>query len=479
MTRISYFFISLLTLVLLGMSSCIVDNFSTSATDVLEFSTDTVAFDTVITMQGTATKQFLVYNRGKKQLNISSIHMAGEGRGHFYLNVDGQKGTEFHNIEVRGGDSIFVFVESYMDEVLQDEPLEVSDLIVFETNGVTQHVTVTAWAQDVIRIKGDTLWTDTRFTADKPYLIYDTLLVAPGVTMTLDPGTTLLFHKGAALRCYGTMKAQGTVDEHITFRGDRLDHVVGEIGFDIMSGQWGGVIFGPGSVNNDLAFVDMRGSEIGMHVSSESPNQRSLHLLNCLLHNSSSSVLTTYNAWIEAEGTEFSNAANGVVNFIGGRLNLVNCTFTNYYLFVAPSDPIVNFLKAVDEGGNEVLGVPTGYVDNCILYGMAQEINIGDLEGTGLYLRNCLMKLDGTDDEHFINMAWEADPKYYVNRDDYIFDFRLKNESDAIARGNRNYCPAHARYDRYGNDRWAREGIDIGAYTWVPAPDTSEQDNDK
>lgn len=465
MTRLTYF-LTLLGIIMLGATSCIDDDFSSSSTDLLEFSTDTVAFDTVITLQGTATKQFLVHNRGKKQLNISRISMAGEGSGHFFLNVDGQKGTEFHDIEVRGGDSIFVFVECYLDETAQDAPLEMKDRILFETNGVTQHVTVTAWGQDVVRIVGDTLWADTHFTATKPYLIYDTLLVAPGARLTMDAGTTLLFHKGAALRCYGTIKANGTLDKHVTWRGDRLDHVVGEINFDIMAGQWGGVIFGPGSVGNELTFVDMSGSELGMHVSSNDPSQLSLRLTNCLLHNSSSSVLTTYNARIEAVGTELSDAASGVANFIGGRLNIVNCTFTNYYLFKAPTDPIVNFYY--EEGG---VPFPTGYVDNCILYGMAQEINIGDLAETGLYLRNCLMKLNGTDDEHFINMVWKADPKFRVQREDYIFDYRLGNESDAIARGNRSYCPQRARYDRYGTDRFARDGIDIGAYAWTPVPE--------
>ena len=151
MTRLSYLLIACAALLLLGETSCIDDDFSTSQNDLLTFSTDTVAFDTVITLQGSATKQFLVYNRGNKQLNISSIRMAGEGEGHFFLNVDGQKGTEFHDVEVRGGDSIFVFVEGYFDEDTQDEPVEISDRILFETNGVTQHVTVTAWAQDVIR----------------------------------------------------------------------------------------------------------------------------------------------------------------------------------------------------------------------------------------------------------------------------------------------------------------------------------------
>ena len=53
-------------------TSCIEDGFTTSPSDVLAFNMDTVAFDTVITLQGTATKQMVVYNHSKKQVNISS-----------------------------------------------------------------------------------------------------------------------------------------------------------------------------------------------------------------------------------------------------------------------------------------------------------------------------------------------------------------------------------------------------------------------
>ena len=159
-------------------------------------------------------------------------------------------------------------------------------------------------------------------------------------------------------------------------------------------------------------------------------------------------------------------AKETVVNFIGGRVEMANCTFTNYYLFAISPQPIVNLL-----GPEYDLPLVSGHLDNCILYGMAQDINLFDLEGTDFYLRNSLMKLSGSDDQHFINMVWLGDPKFYVVRDDYIFDYRLKNESDAIARGNRSYCPANARYDRYGIDRWSRDGIDIGAYAWVPAPE--------
>ena len=56
-------------------------------------------------------------------------------------------------------------------------------------------------------------------------------------------------------------------------------------------------------------------------------------------------------------------------------------------------------------------------------------------------------------------------------RDDYLFDYRLDNESDAIGKGNPELCPDEARYDRYGNDRWAEGALDLGAYVWVYVPD--------
>ena len=63
---------------------------------------------------------------------------------------------------------------------------------------------------------------------------------------------------------------------------------------------------------------------------------------------------------------------------------------------------------------------------------------------------------------------WQGDPKFYTEREKYIFDYRLHDESDAIGRGNPALCPASARYDRYGQDRLASGGVDLGAYTWIP-----------
>ena len=102
--------IAMLATMLALATSCIEDGFTTSSSDLLEFSCDTLSFDTIFTEQGTPTKQFVVYNRHKKQINISSISLSAADSRRFYLNVDGMKGEVFHDVTIRGEDSIFVFV---------------------------------------------------------------------------------------------------------------------------------------------------------------------------------------------------------------------------------------------------------------------------------------------------------------------------------------------------------------------------------
>ena len=456
-----------------SLSSCIEDGFTTSSSDVLAFSKDTIAFDTVITLQGTATKQMVVYNRSNKQINISSIKVAGlTDKGRFHLNVDGIRGDEFQNVEIRGNDSIFIFVEAYLEEMHQDQPTLLEDRLEFVTNGVSQSVLLSAWGQDVVRINGDTISRNTRFTAAKPYLIYDTMFVAKRATLTIDPGATLLFHDKAAMRCAGKVLANGTAQEPITLRGDRLDRVVGTTSFDVMSGQWGGVIFTPPTMGNVLKHVIMKGSSIGMHCSASDTTQCALKLVNCVLTNSASTCLATATCYVQAIGTEFSDAAEEVGYFAGGKVMMSQCTFANNYLFVVPTLPLVNIYDVEYSDGS--IGKISARFDNCILYGLCTELNEKKLDQFNVWMRYCLFKSDGNDDPHFMGCVWGADPKFLTVREDYLFDYRLGDESDAIGKGNPDLCPAEARYDRYGNDRFARGAIDLGAYVWVPSSGNQE-----
>jgi hypothetical protein len=87
------------------------------------------------------------------------------------------------------------------------------------------------------------------------------------------------------------------------------------------------------------------------------------------------------------------------------------------------------------------------------------------LTGTSVYLRSCLLKSEGSDDDNFINCIWGADPKYYTVREDYYFDYRLKPESEAIGVGDASLTASEAAVDRYGNRRTAP--VDLGAYVYT------------
>src|SRR5574344_96080 len=144
-------------------TSCIEDDFTTNSNDVLAFSTDTIAFDTIFTALPTPVRTFRVFNHSKKMIKISQIKVKGESTAKFNLNVDGIKGESFNDVEIRGNDSISIMVEAVIDPTNKNNPLEYKDVLQFVTNGVTQERVLTAWGQDVIRLKSPQITENTTF----------------------------------------------------------------------------------------------------------------------------------------------------------------------------------------------------------------------------------------------------------------------------------------------------------------------------
>ncbi|MDE6764735.1 MAG: hypothetical protein K2J52_00325, partial [Duncaniella sp.] len=110
MIRLTYLLISAFTA--LFLASCIEDGFDTSPSSQPIFSVDTLDMGVHFTSQPTPTRRFTVHNRHDKLLSISDISLRDNGSDIFRINVDGFAGTEFHNVEIRPNDSIFVFVEA-------------------------------------------------------------------------------------------------------------------------------------------------------------------------------------------------------------------------------------------------------------------------------------------------------------------------------------------------------------------------------
>lgn len=463
--------------IVLGVSSCIEDDFTTSSSDLLEFSTDTLSFDTVFTGETTATKRFLVYNRHKKQLNISHIYLDDiPEEARFYLNVDGRSGDDFTDIEVRGEDSIYVFVEAHIDANNENLPFDMFGNLHFLTNGVEQTVVLRAAGQNAHTVSNWHITDNTTLSTDRPYRIMDSIVVEENATLTIPPATTVYFHDKARIKVRGTLIAAGEQNRPVTLRADRLDDVAGEIPFDLMAGQWDGILLESQSFGNEFRYTVMRGSTTGVTADSCGVlDKRKLYLLNSVLHNSAESVLTSSHSWIDADGCEFSDSKDGVIDLTGGRHTFNNCTFANYYLFDAVTSPILSLWYVLPDDKIYENPLMSARFNNCIVYGNASDISEGDLTGSDVMLQYCLLRSSGTDDNNFLNCVWGGDPLFYTVREDYIFDYRLRNESDAIGKGSRDLCPEAVRFDIYGNDRFASSAIDIGAYVWTPEPEETEQ----
>ena len=470
------------------LPSCIEDGYATSPSEQPRFSVDTLDLGVIFTDEPSPTSRFTVHNPHSKILSISRIAISGENARCFRVNVDGLSGETFSDVEIRGKDSIYVFVEATLPENHNDKPVKLDAKLDFTANGVTSSVVLAASGQDVRRLEGVTISEDTRLTPERPYQIFDSLVVAPGATLTIEPGTTLCFHDKAMLIVRGTLKAEGTPERPVVMAGDRTGNVVGDISFDIMSRQWTGVFFTATSRANVLSHTIIKNTVQGVSVAGVTPSdgddgeaapwqgpapEISLTLLNCRLRNSAGLVLEALHADVRAVGCEFAEGGGGLVLLQGGTHVFNHCTFANYYLFSVLGGPSLQFAHvSTDEktGFDDGSGLPFTSADfsNSIVYGNGTDISHGDLAGTSIFFRSCLLKSEGVDDDNFIATLWDSDPLYYTVREEYIFDYRLRPESPAIASGNAELTLPEAANDGYGLPRGGSP--DLGAYVFTPPP---------
>jgi len=457
----------------LSVSSCIDDSISGSADDQPTFSTDTLKMGVVFTDQVTTTHRMTVHNRNSKGISISDIHLTGENAGLFRLNVDGQSGSEFHDVEIRAKDSIYVFVEATLPENGVNIPIDVNAGISFTTAGVTKSVVVNAQGQDVTRLHHHIIDSDTHLTADKPYQIFDSLVVACGATLTIDPGARLHFHDGSKMIVRGTLKSEGTPEAPVNICGDRTGNVITNITFDLMSRQWDGIQFTPTSKGNRLSHTCIRNTVYGVIVNggdeaNDDYGIPSLTIHNSQLRNSGDHVLEVYNASILATGSEFAEAANGPVRLEGGEHRFDQCTFANYYLFSAIGGPAIGFAHiSADTDNGTGWPLTSALFTNSIIYGLGSSLSHGDLTGTDIFFKYCLLKEAGNNDDNFISCLWDQDPLYHTVREDYIFDYRLRDGSPAIGAGSSELMLSQSATDYYGMQRATPPTL--GAYEYYPS----------
>ena len=115
----------------------------------LNFSQDTLVFDTIFTTVGSTTKQLKIYNFDNEPIRIESISLKNGSNSPFRLNVDGKADVNFSNLEIAPNDSIYAFVDVKLSVNNQNLPMVVEDEIEFTTNSKTQVIQLAVWGQDI------------------------------------------------------------------------------------------------------------------------------------------------------------------------------------------------------------------------------------------------------------------------------------------------------------------------------------------
>lgn len=319
-----------------GLLSCREYTISDDPSLRLTFSEDTLRFDTVFTEQGSATYQIYVYNHNASAILIERVWM--EDGNIFKVNVDGEADlTRLKDLTIYGGDSMMVFVRILPEKLNSNNPVLISDKLHFHlAQGATQEVVLEAYGQDATRIgkpgcQRTEIAGDYTFTAEKPYILYDTLIIGGG--LTINPGARLYMHKGACLYALGDVTALGTKEDPIIIRGDRLDNLFDSVPYAYAGGGWGGIYLQSETPRDyQITYTDILSGNVGLACTCVGNGALSaLRMDGCRIHNHNryGLILSHVNALVT--NTEISNCASYCVYCEGGTHEFVHTTIASYF----------------------------------------------------------------------------------------------------------------------------------------------------
>ncbi len=448
----------------------------------LEFSTDTVMFDTVFTTITSSTRTFAVRNTTGAPLEVD-IALAGGEQSYYSINVDGVAGTEFHDVEIPAHDSIFVFVKVNINPTNQNLPYLINDSIMFYQKDRTQSVQLVAFGQDAHFIIPDNGPSSMRYhivahehehvhwTNDKPWVIYGWAVVDSLGKLTIDPGTQVYVHNGGGIWVYryGNIHINGTIEEPVTITGDRLEDF-----FANDYAQWNSLWINEGSEDNLIENAIISNSSYGVHLESlEEYTGNKTVINNSVIHNNQVMGVRAEGAVLEMNNCQVSSNGRYSLALMVGDFTLNHVTVANYFTQAARSTPAValtnNYTKTEIIGGEAFnityVGNTNAVFNNCIIYGpLDNEFATGTSSEAELNytLNHCLVKRDSINNNHYIDCL-NANPQFIAT---YGQNYNIQETSPAIDAGMEGLGITTDILGRL------RNGLpDLGAYEYYPIPE--------
>ena len=478
--KFSFFVFHFLLIILLFASCSDDDSFTTSPSNLLTFSMDTVSMDTVFTRVPTSTKSFWVYNKSGDGIRCTTVRLSQGNQTGFRVNVDGEYlgetvGYKTTDVEIRDNDSIRVFVELTAPSNGKDGPQLLTDALVFTLeSGVEQSVTLMAYSWDAEMLTDVHFDCDTTIGGTQPIVVYGGLTVDSLVTLTIAAGTQIYFNYGAGVDVYGTLIAAGEAGSEVVLRGSRTDYMFDYLPYDRVSGQWEGLAIHESSYGNSLTYTDLHSAFDGIVCDSASAAQIKLSLHNSTVHNCQGYGVKATNCWIDMRNTQVTNTLDDCVNIDGGYCLLLHCTLAQFYPFdsdrgyaLAYSNTAEKPLEAIEC----VNSIVTGYADD-VINGVTYSADVPFY----YYFVSCILRTPEIEetDERLQDVIWEGTEdvattdsisgyKHFrlVDADMQDYNFHLDSLSPAIGAASTLYS---LTLDRDGNVR--DSAPDIGAYEY-------------
>ena len=433
------------------------DTFTTSPSNVLSMPFDTLKMDTVFAKIPAASKDFWIYNHSGDGIRCASVRLQKGNQSGFRVNVDGiylgeKTGYQTSDVEVRKNDSIRVFVELTSPDNGSELYKEIDDKLIFRLeSGVEQVITLNAfaWKADMVRnleIKNDTTIDTT--VSGRALVVYGGIKVNPEATLTLAPGTTIYFHDDAGIDVMGKLICKGTAEKNVTLRGDRLDNILGDIPYDVLSGRWQGIHFATSSYDNIIEYTDMHGGKDAIVCDSSDVTRKKLTVNSSTIHNFRGYGLALTNSNAYVANTQISNTYNDCVYVCGGELTMIHNTIAQFYPFSRQGDTIA--LRYANINEDKLYPLTNLEVKNCIITGWAEDALLkenSDSVAFNYHFYNSLIRMselkDSASAKYFEGVIRDNEKdttlcyshKNFKNVNphttDYLFDFHLDSLSKA------------------------------------------------
>ncbi|SDQ86460.1 hypothetical protein SAMN05421664_2890 [Chryseobacterium soldanellicola] len=432
--------------ILLVAVSCNKDDITFDApSQELSFSKDTVFCDTVYHQVRSETYVVKVYNNEDKDIMIPRVNLEKGAASLYKINVDGKAGYDFKDVPLRKKDSLYIFVEIAPEATGPEAIAE--DRIVFTSPAGQQHVTLFSVVQDAeffIQspsnpnvISNHTTWTNT-----KAKIIYGNLTIDPNITLDIEAGTKVYFHKNSGMKVSSgaTLNINGALDNEVVLRGDRNDPY-----YDTIPKNWNSIRMEANS-NLNMNHARLFGGTKGLDM-----RQVTANISNSFIHTFQEYGIYAVASTVTAKNLVMNNCGESCIGiFKGGSHNYTHSTIANYSQVLGSFNR--NGIFATNEWKNDAGQTEQGALQqlnirNSIVYSdRDNSVNFEQTPGQqfNFLIQNCLLKYSGTSEAGF---PFDNNPTFVVqsikNQDPLFVNYftahlnlRVKQNSPAINKGN-------------------------------------------